>query len=117
MVRRLVKEPSIHDVFAKETFSILQESGFTPDRVRRDDSDDHDGPVDEELLRRLCKELTMKRSKGNYGAVECIVTEIKKLATLRTAAKITKMPWATFLQMCSAPKKQVTKGHHITKKE
>ncbi len=117
MVRRLVKEPSTCDIFAKETFRILQESGFTPDCVRRDNSDDCDGPVDEELLRRLCKELTMKRSKGNYGAVERIVTEIKKLATLRTAAKITKMPWATFLRMCSAPKKRVTKGHHVTKKD
>ncbi len=117
MVQHLVKEPSTCDVFARETFSILQESGFTPERVRHDDSDDRDSPVDEELLRRLCKELTMKCSKGNYSAVECIVTEIKKLATLRTAAKITKTPWATFLRMCSAPKKQVTKGHHLTKKD
>ncbi len=49
-------------------------------------------PMDEDLLPRLCKELTMKHSKGNYGTVEHIVTEIKKLAMLWTAAKITKTP-------------------------
>ncbi len=49
-------------------------------------SNNHESLVGEEHLRRLCKELTMKRSEGSYDTVDCIVMEIEKLTMLRTAA-------------------------------